>query len=184
MNSGAGAETEAETDVEAVLRMSSSSRCIICLSGDGSDVGDSSDVETGEVELTLVQNGTHGTPLMSVRTLCGNETNKDGICNCRYNIHTSCFVETNKVFDNVCPMCRKNWWCAENDEFYNDTNYSNPNMFDGISYGDRDNANDDEDEESVITCYIVLSKLLSCFLFSFIVILLLVSVFFIMVFGQ
>lgn len=131
------------------------SRCIICLSdaqyeNDDSRYADelpeNGDVETGDAEKG-------NTPLMDIRVLCGGRSFEDRICNCQYNIHTSCFVESNKAFNNVCPMCRKNWWRKESDEFCNtNTNINTLGR----------NSNDDNENESVITCYIVLNKFFYC----------------------
>jgi len=82
------------------------SRCIICLSDADFENGD---VETGNVDVEVETGNVNveksNTPLMNILTLCGNDRVRDNICNCRYNIHTSCFVETNKVFNNVCVRC-------------------------------------------------------------------------------
>jgi hypothetical protein len=101
--------------------------CIICLSNADytytNTNGSCGSIENGHlknddhVEIEIVEKS--NTPLLEIRVLCGNragnENSRDGICNCRYNIHTSCFVESNMVFNNVCPTCRKNWWSSETD---------------------------------------------------------------------
>jgi len=91
------------------------SRCIICLSDAHYENGN---VETGKVEKST-------SPLMDIRVLCGKRSREDGVCNCRYNIHTSCFINSNEVYHNKCPMCRRNWWRKEGNELCNtNTEYS------------------------------------------------------------
>lgn len=108
-----------EVDETSVATATAHDSCIICLSnidyancsyGSIESLENGHSKNEGHVEIEIVEKS--NTPLMDIRVLCGNrDSNEKGVCNCRYNIHTSCFVDSNKVFNNVCPMCRNNWWC-------------------------------------------------------------------------
>jgi hypothetical protein len=140
------------------------SRCIICLSNTEYESNESNEnerhrspdelPETGDVETGDAEKS--NTPLMDIRVLCGRRSFEDGICNCRYNIHTSCFVETNKVFNNVCPMCRKNWWRKESDD---------------LVHHNTDSSSLHYVNEDMTTCYVVLNKFFSCCIPSVIIVL-------------
>lgn len=87
-----------EPKIDDTFSENQHSRCIICLCVD-------SDIE----------NQHESSPLMNIRVLCGGH-NIEGLCHCHYNIHTLCFVQSNEVYKNICPMCRQKWWCdSEND---------------------------------------------------------------------
>ena len=79
-----------ETDVESQNIPIQVDDCIICLSNDNDN-----------------------TPILNIRIMCSDDRQYitgNTLCNCSYNIHTKCFIETNRVFYNVCPCCRNNWW--------------------------------------------------------------------------
>lgn len=79
-----------ETDIESQNVPIQADDCIICLSNDNEN-----------------------TPILNIRIICGDDRQYiigNSLCNCSYNIHTKCFIETNRVFYNVCPCCRSNWW--------------------------------------------------------------------------
>ena len=79
-----------ETDIESQNVPIQADDCIICLSNDNDN-----------------------TPILNIRIICGDDRQdmiENTLCNCSYNIHTKCFIETNRVFYNVCPCCRSNWW--------------------------------------------------------------------------
>lgn len=94
------------------------SRCVICLSDDSLRDECTRSSEDGSVKIDM-SGCISNIPLISIRILCGEHVHgrfrvcKQGICNCRYNIHTSCFVKSNQIFNNVCPICRNKWWMEE-----------------------------------------------------------------------
>lgn len=90
------------------------SRCIICLTSHGCESEAGAHKPDSNDYTRIMIDQVPETPLMSIRQLCGECLGLE-LCKCQYNIHVSCFVKTNKVFENVCPVCRKYWWYAEHD---------------------------------------------------------------------
>lgn len=92
------------------------SRCIICLSNAEYIIEcGNTPTENGHSKSDIEnQIEKSNSPLMDIRVLCGDNMDRE-MCCCRYNIHTSCFAESNKEFHNVCPMCHKKWWRNENE---------------------------------------------------------------------